>query len=395
VKLTSGSKIKNYTLDERIGIGASGEVWKANDGSKTVAIKFMNENLIQSASASKHRMRLEREVEALRRLQHPNVPTLFDYDLDFERPYLAMRFVGGETYDKLIANGQMLKVPLEKRMEIISELAMALKAAHGLGIIHRDIKPSNMTGVETPYLLDFSISLKSEDVMSTMRDVGTAFYMEPDGQPDELGDNYGFALVAYEILFGTHAIFTYEDRYPQMPEHTRYVAGERIKNHEWRMPSTLSSEELPADLRDANLTRLDDVFEKAFGERDQRYTDLRQFVDDLRAAVLTPTAVPASVTQTSYDQNAHTLLEANEPTPAANGTPPAPIPPPAPQPAAPVFKSQPIPTGDQYTILEATKGEAAPSAVGSRAPSRTMIIAAVVIIGIVVIVALLMLSKGA
>src|SRR5687768_1651579 len=115
MQLTPGTIIKTYTLEERIGRGASGEVWKATDGSKSAAIKFMNENLMRGASAEKHKLRLQREVDTLKQLEHPNIPTLYDYDLDAERPYIAMRYVGGDTYDKMISNGQMLQVNLQKR----------------------------------------------------------------------------------------------------------------------------------------------------------------------------------------------------------------------------------------------------------------------------------------
>src|SRR5262245_32151596 len=180
MKLATGTTVKTYTLDELLGLGAAGEVWKAHDDTKTVAIKFMNPKLLQEQDAEKHRVRLQREVDALTRLQHPNVPTLYDYDLQYERPYLVMRYIGGDTYDKLIARGEMLNINLSQRFHMISELAQALTAAHNLGIIHRDVKPANMIGIENPYLLDFGISLKAENMNETMRNVGTALYMAPD-----------------------------------------------------------------------------------------------------------------------------------------------------------------------------------------------------------------------
>lgn len=392
MQLTPGLKVKNYVLDERIGKGASGEVWKASDGSKTVAIKFMNENLLRGATAEKHRQRLQREVENLTQLEHPNIPTLYDYDLDFERPYLAMRYVGGETYDTLIANGEMLKIKLEKRLEIIRELAQALSAAHALGIIHRDIKPANMTGIETPFLLDFSVSLRAQDALMTMFHVGTAYYMDPVDPPDQLADIYSFALVVYEMLFGEHAIFGPEDRYPQMPEHTRFMAWERLEKKQWRIPSQIPADEIPADLRNSDLARLDQVFEKALGRRENRYTDVREFVDELRSAVLATAPAPARVTEPSVDRDAATILEAS---PASAPEPEAPkvsyTPPPQPSTPPPAPK-RPVnidPNGDNFTVLEVEREKAAAQR------SRMMMIGAVVIIVLIVIIAAFMLLPKA
>ena len=63
-ELTPGTRIKNYVLEEQLGKGASGEVWKANDGTKTVALKLMNPQLLNSRNVSKHFTRLQREIEA-------------------------------------------------------------------------------------------------------------------------------------------------------------------------------------------------------------------------------------------------------------------------------------------------------------------------------------------
>ena len=278
--LKPGTRVKNYTLERQLGRGASGEVWKAYDETKTVAIKFMNENLMTSASAAKHRERLIREVEALRRLQHPNIPTLYDYDLDFVRPYIAMRFVGGDSYDRLISNGEMLKIPLERRLEMIRDIAFALTAAHEAGIIHRDIKPANLTGIENPYLLDFSISLETDEVEHTQRFVGTTLYMSSDGVADRLSDNYSFAVVVYEMLFGKHPIYQLGDSI-----FNQFIAEMRIRNRQWSFPTLIPPGQRPADLRGADLRKLDAIFERAIGTREQRYVDLREFVRDLRAAI--------------------------------------------------------------------------------------------------------------
>lgn len=328
MEIGPGAKIKNYELKSLIGRGASGEVWLAQDAEKPVAIKFMNEHLLHSKSAAKHRERLEREVNAMKVLAHPNIPALYDYDLDAERPYMVMQYLDTPTYDQLISTGDMLRIPIERRLGIIHEVAQALTTAHQKGIIHRDIKPSNISGVDTPYLLDFSIALLTENRELTNVNVGTAIYMTPDGAaPDELGDSYSFALVAYEILFGRHPIFDYNDRDGQKGAFTRIQAFNRLKDEKWRIPSKLGPEELPPELAKADLAKLDEIFGNALGPREKRYKDLIAFANELRAAVLTPENVKALGTL-----NATTTAQEIR----FQQTP------------------QPIPQEEQFTLLETT-----------------------------------------
>jgi serine/threonine protein kinase len=286
--LRPGARIKHYTLEERLGSGSSGEVWRANDGAQTVAIKFMNESLLTSKAAGHYRQQMEAEIDALYRLRHPNIPMLYDYDLEFKRPYLVMQFVDHVTYDRLIASGEILYTPLLRRLDVLRQIASAITATHELGIIHRDIKPSNITCGEIPYLLDFSIASDTDDP-TAHPNVGTAIYMPPlESALDELSDNYSFAVVAYEMLFGRHPIFTPEN-IGRTVITTRRMTQLRLKNNRWRIPSQLPEDEIPTDLRGADLAKLDKIFESAF---ERRCVDLMQFVNDLREAILAPANLP-------------------------------------------------------------------------------------------------------
>ena len=212
MRLAVGTKIRNYTLDERIGHGASGEVWKANDGSKTVAMKFMNQQLVNSEAAAQYRDHLDLEIRALGRLSHPHIPALYDHDLTFERPYLVMQYIEGQPYDRLIAGGEIFGLDLQKRLTVLDSIAGAVGAAHAAGIIHRDIKPAHISGIDEPFLLDFSVALERDQTAQARPNVGTVLYMPPPQEPpDELSDHYSFALTAYEMIFGRHALFTIDD----------------------------------------------------------------------------------------------------------------------------------------------------------------------------------------
>lgn len=358
-QLIPGMTIKNYVLEEQLGKGASGEVWKANDGIKTVALKLMNPQLLTSRNVSKHLTRMQREIESLGRLQsHPNIPSIFDYDLEYERPYMAMQFIGGASYEKLIKSGDMLRIPLNTRLRMIRELAMALAAAHRENIIHRDIKPANASGTENPYLLDFSVALPEEDLQKTQANIGTKLYMPWDGIPDKLGDIYSFGLLAYEIIFGRHAIFRPEDNAmlkatPFMPQ---VVAGDRIKNREWHVPSKLSLDEVPADLVGKDLRPVDEVFQKVLGNRNQRYEDPRTFAEDLRRAVeegIAPPEYPDNVFPPKQAAPQPTAVEPPPVQPTPMPTPPEPEPAaPAPEPPAPSRVEPSHIPEDSATVVE-------------------------------------------
>lgn len=287
--LQPGSKIKHYTLEAPIGSGASGEVWKATDGSRTVAIKFMNEHLLTAKTAAKHRQRLQREVQALEMLHHAHIPALYDYDLEGKRPYLVMQYIDSPSHEHLIASGDMLLIPIPTRLKVIEVLADALSAAHAAGVIHRDVKPGNLHGIEHPYLIDFSIALPEQSIHETIYEVGTNIYMPLDSDPpDAMSDIYGFGLSAYEILFGEHALFPLHDTARTKGSYARLEAFTRLKNRQWSLPSRIHPAQLPPGLKGADFARLDAIFEKVLAPRKSRYADLPTFVNDLCAAIVRP-----------------------------------------------------------------------------------------------------------
>jgi serine/threonine protein kinase len=290
--LEPGLQIQKYMLEQRLGSGASGEVWRANDGERYVAMKFMNEQLVNSESADHYRQQLETEMKALRAVRHPHIPSLYDHDLEFERPYLVMQYIGGQPYDRLIAGGEVFAIEIEKRLQVLAAVAGAIRASHTAGIIHRDIKPAHISGVSEPFLLDFSVALERTNIAQARQHVGTALYMPPPHEPpDELRDHYSFALSAYEMLFGRHAIFTSEDTLTSADE-MRQLAADRLQARTWRLPSRIQRPELPGDLYGADLDQLEGIFERALGRREGRYADLDAFVRDLKNAILIPTNQP-------------------------------------------------------------------------------------------------------
>jgi len=328
-QLKAGVKINQYRLETLLGRGASGEVWKASDGSRTVAIKFMNESLMRGQAAAKHRERMQREIDAMRSIDHPNIPDLFDYDLDAIPPYLVMRYINAPSFESLMRSGELFRLSLEQRLDLIEQLGQGLQELHNHGIIHRDLKPDNLVGKENPYVLDFSVSLPETEKQLTTMGVGTPLYSEMQYLPDKLGDIYSFALICYQILFRQHPIFPDRSELADCtPLKLCTMAQNRLKNDQWILPSQQTN--IPAELAKTPLAPVDKVFARALGDRQQRYPTVMEFVEDLHDAL-------------GYPMQGSAVIEPIEPTPD----------PLKPQSQIP---TQPDPTLDDKPIDPKTKG---------------------------------------
>lgn len=277
MELRPGLRIQRYNLQAMVGSGASGEVWRALDGERNVAIKFVKSDDLR------HLVALEREVAALEKIEHPNIPMLFDHDLNASRPYLVMQYVPDPTCDGAVATGEILWIRLDQRLEALNTIATAVQAVHYAGFIHRDIKPGNISGLTNPFLLDFSLACERGQTVDP--NTGTGIYMPPLGQsPDVLGDYYAFVITAYEMIFGRHPLYTPQTIGKTVAE-TRAMTAAKLDSGLWRWPSKIPLGELPGDLHGVNLTDLDTIFARGLGSKPDRYLNILTFVDDLRIAI--------------------------------------------------------------------------------------------------------------
>ena len=207
-----GKRLGRWRLVRELGRGGMGRVYLAEeeraDGDgppRQAAVKVLSPALAQEAGFV-HRFR--REIEALRRLDHPHIVRLFDAGEADGWYYCAMEFVDGQSLEQVVdRRGRM---PWNEVVAIAIQTCAALKHAHDHGIVHRDLKPANLFLQQdgTVKLLDFGIAKVFSERRLTATDavVGTADYLSPEqaaGKPvTPRSDLYSLGVVLYLLLTG-------------------------------------------------------------------------------------------------------------------------------------------------------------------------------------------------
>lgn len=174
----AGSKLGGYTVVREIGSGAMGAVYRAeDDGGHPVALKMLHRHLDDPAA----RERLRREAAALQGLRHPAVARVLDAELEGPEAFIVTELVEGPTLEEEIDE----RGPLDSRdlFELADQLADALEAVHGTGVVHRDLTPSNVLIARSgPVLIDFGLAQGPGDVRATRTGfvMGTPGYLAPE-----------------------------------------------------------------------------------------------------------------------------------------------------------------------------------------------------------------------
>jgi hypothetical protein len=204
--LLTGQTLGQCRLLERIGCGGMSTVYKAYQPSldRYVAVKVLPPFL---ACTPDFITRFRREARAIARLNHPNILPIYDSGQEGELSYIVMRYVEGGTLQETLGK----PLPLDRVVEMITQVGGALDYAHQEGIIHRDVKPSNvlMDKREWALLSDFGLAKVVETsvkLTKTGAGLGTPAYIAPElgrGEPaDERSDIYSLGIVLYEMLTG-------------------------------------------------------------------------------------------------------------------------------------------------------------------------------------------------
>lgn len=200
---------ERYEINELIGKGGAGSVYKARDKmlDVNVAIKVMNSDLTGTAAA-----RLQREAIAAGKLKHKNIAKVFDFGLTADDlTYMVMEYLPGKTlYDLIKERG---KLTADEAIPIFLQLCDGLAFAHNNGVIHRDLKPSNIILMKdgqswVAKILDFGVAYLESDqkLTTTGAVVGSPLYMSPEQilsqEVTVQSDIYSLGCLMYETLSG-------------------------------------------------------------------------------------------------------------------------------------------------------------------------------------------------
>jgi serine/threonine protein kinase len=214
----SGCVIAGYGILRPLGAGGLAEVWLAKDNrlQRRVALKVLRTKFARDPNQV---LRFEQEARAASKLNHPNIVTIHEIGQSEGCHFIAQEFIDGMTLRKRLQNGAL---PLDSIIDLASQVAGALAAAHNAGIIHRDIKPENLM-IRTDGLvkvLDFGIARVMEEAVERENDwrhadnglttpgqlLGTVKYMSPEQARgldlDARSDLFSFGVVLYEMATG-------------------------------------------------------------------------------------------------------------------------------------------------------------------------------------------------
>ncbi|MQY28153.1 serine/threonine-protein kinase [Nocardia aurantia] len=273
---TNGDVFAGYVIERLLGRGGMGQVYLAKHPRlpRMTALKLLNREMV---SDHEIRARFEREADLVAQLDHPNIVTVYDRGLEDGQLWISMQFIDGID----AASVDPKRLPPERAVQIIAEVAEALDYAHRNGVLHRDVKPANMllarsTGGkgERVYLTDFGIARLRDDgghLTQTGTFTATLAYASPEqltgASLDGRADQYSLACSLFWLLTGSGPF--------SAPNPAAVIRG-----HLQSPPPTLSS------VRSGLPPALDGVLVKAMSKRpDERFGTCAEFAAAARRAL--------------------------------------------------------------------------------------------------------------
>lgn len=206
--LSTGAVVAGYTIEEVVGRGGMGTVYRARNPSlpRSDALKVLSAELSQDAH---FRARFEREAELAATLDHPNIVAVYSRGETDGQLWIAMQYVAGSDADKELTQGRMSP---QRAVYIIGEVAKALNYAHRRHLLHRDVKPANFLlahNDERVFLADFGIARALDEVVGLTQTgmvMASVAYASPEsltGEPaDHRSDIYSLGCSLYRMLTG-------------------------------------------------------------------------------------------------------------------------------------------------------------------------------------------------
>ncbi len=288
-----------YRIVEEIGRGGMGVVFRAEDIrlKRVVALKFLPPQLADSVEL---RERFLIEAQAAAALSHPNICVIHEVGEGEDRPYIAMEYVEGETLRDRIKRGPLKP---DEALDIVSQVAAGLGAAHVKGIIHRDIKSANIMVTEKGQakVMDFGLAKLrgGSSLTKTQTTLGTVAYMSPEqarGEDlDSRTDIWSLGVVLYEMLAG---------ELPFKGDHDQTVIHAIL--HREPKPLGKTRPGLPP-----GLERI--VFQALAKDPAQRYQTMEEFREDLEAVAqgLKPLKAKRRIRGKAFGRNLLYLLRAS------------------------------------------------------------------------------------
>ncbi|MFQ5652958.1 MAG: protein kinase, partial [bacterium] len=281
-----GKIISHYKILEKIGAGGMGVVYKAKDTKlkREVAIKFLPP---QISASEAERKRFKIEAQAAAALNHPNIATIHTIEDVDDETFIVMEYIDGQELKQKIEAGPL---QVDKAIDIATQIADGLKAAHKKGITHRDIKSANIMLTENDQvkIMDFGLAKLIGQTQLTMTGttMGTVAYMSPEQtqgtKVDHRTDIWAFGVVLYEMLTG---LLPFKGDYEQAVMYSiLHEEPERIETLRADVPENLSA-----------------CIQKMLSkEVEQRYQNVDEILDDLKSGAAPVPQYDSRVAQKSW-----------------------------------------------------------------------------------------------